>query len=64
MTAEQQNVLIIKGIISELPAVQRETVNEMADTVRRMIKSAPEGEGTLAMALVGAELQANDGKLP
>lgn len=56
MTAEQQSVLIIKGYISELPAVDQETVREMADHFRRMIAQNP-GCGKIAFALVGAELQ-------
>lgn len=59
MTQEQQTVLLIKGVISELPAAQKEACNELADHIRRVIKQAGEPVGTLALALVGAEAQAN-----
>ncbi len=59
MTPEQQTVLLIKGAISELPAAQEEACNELADHIRRAIKQAGEPVGTLALALVGAEAQAN-----
>lgn len=59
MTQEQQTVLLIKGTISELPTAQREACDELADHIRRAIKTAGEPVGTLALALVGAEAQAN-----
>jgi hypothetical protein len=59
MTQEQQTVLLIKGAISELPAAEKEACNELADHIRRAVKLAGEPVGTLALALVGAEAQAN-----
>lgn len=58
MTTEQQNILIIKGAIAELPAAQREACNELADHLRRVIKQAGSPVGQFALALVGAEEQA------
>lgn len=55
---EQQTLLLIKGAISELPADQEEACLELADHIRRAIKLAGEPVGTLALALVGAEAQA------
>lgn len=48
---------MIKGLISGLPAAEQEACNELAEHMRRQIKSAGEPVGTLAMALVGAEAQ-------
>lgn len=58
MTQEQQNILLIKGAISELPPAQREACNELADHIRRAIKQAGVPVGPYALALVGAEEQA------
>lgn len=55
MTQEQQTVLVIKGVISELPAAQVEACNELAELMRAQIRRAGEPVGTLALALVGAE---------
>ena len=54
MTQEQRTVLIIKGIVSELPDDQREACEEVAEHIRRVIKQAGE-VGLLAVALVAAE---------
>ncbi len=58
MTQEEQTVLIIKGIISELPAAQSEACRELAEHIRRICKLAGEPVGTIALSLVGAEAQA------
>lgn len=58
MSEEEQTLLMIRGAISILPAESRETITEMAEHIRRMIRTAPPGEGSLAVALVGAELAA------
>lgn len=57
MTSEQQTLLMIKGLISELPADQAEACHELADHLRRVIKQAGEPVGLMALALVGAEAQ-------
>jgi len=57
MTSEQETVYMIRGMITELPADQQEACNEVADHLRRVIESAGEPAGTLALALVGAEMQ-------
>lgn len=57
MTVEQQNILMIKGLITELPAAQAEACHELAEHLRRVIKQAGEPVGTMALALVGAEAQ-------
>jgi hypothetical protein len=57
MTQEQETVLLIKGIISELPASQAEACEELIEHIRRVCKSAGEPVGTLAITLIGAEMQ-------
>lgn len=61
MTAEQQTILMIKGLITELPADQAEACHEVAQHLRRVIESAGEPVGTLALALIGAEAQERAG---
>jgi hypothetical protein len=57
MTDEEQTVLLIKGAIAELPAAEREQCESMVEHLRRMIADAGSPVGTLAIALIGAELQ-------
>jgi hypothetical protein len=56
-TEEQETILMIKGAISELPPAQREQCEAMVEHLRRMVKDA-EPVGGLAIALIGAEMQA------
>jgi hypothetical protein len=58
MTEEQQTILMIKGAIHELSAAEEVACEELAEHIRRMIKHAGHPVGTLALALVGAEVQA------
>jgi len=58
MTDEQLTVLAIKGAIAELPPDLREQCNAMVEHLRRMVTDAGDVIGPLAVALVGAELQA------
>lgn len=57
MSEYEQTVLMLKGLISELPPVQREACEELADHLRLQIETAGEPVGLLAISLVGAELQ-------
>lgn len=57
MTPEEQTILLIKGMIAELPAAMAEQCNDLADHIRRAVKTAGDPIGTLALALVGAEAQ-------
>jgi hypothetical protein len=58
MTEEDKaTIKAIQDAIYSLPAAQCEACNEVADHLRRVIKSAGEPIGTLALALVGAEAQ-------
>lgn len=55
---ERITILAIKGAISELAPEHEERCNELAEHIRRMIASAGSPVGELAIALVGAEVQA------
>ena len=58
MNESQATVLLIKGVISELPADQREACLELIDHIRRGLAQAGDPVSTLAIALIGAEAQA------
>lgn len=57
MKPEEETVLMIKGMISGLPAAEREACDELCEHFRVTIKTAGEIVGPLAIALIGAELQ-------
>jgi hypothetical protein len=57
MSEDEQTILMIKGMIASLPPDQEEACNELAEFFRMNVKSAGEPVGTLAIALVGAEMQ-------
>ncbi len=57
MTQEQETVLLIKGAITGLTPAEQESCREAAEQIRRIIKSAGDHAGPLAVALVGAEMQ-------
>ena len=54
MTQEEQQVLIIKGTIADLPEDQRSKVMEQYKTLKAMMEDTP--LTGLAIALLGAEL--------
>jgi len=56
MSAEEETVLMAKGIVSELPAADQEVCNKLAEHFRVQIRSAGL-VGVLAFSLVGAEMQ-------
>ena len=58
MTREQETLLLIKGAISELEPEQREKVNQCTATIRQLLASHPDGEAFMAIALIGAEIDA------
>lgn len=58
MTREQETLLLIKGAISELEPEQREKVNHCTQTMRELLDSHPDGEALMAIALIGAEIDA------
>lgn len=54
---DKETIKAIQNVIYSMPAAQCEACNELAEHIRRVIKSAGEPIGTLALALVGAEAQ-------
>lgn len=59
MTEERQTLLIIRGVIAELPAADRHGV-ELAAAKLREVTLLHNDHGKLALALVGAEQAAED----
>ena len=59
MTHDQTLIYTIKGVIASLSAAEQEACLELADHMRRQISAAGNSVGTLALALVGAESQAD-----
>lgn len=58
LTEEQITILAIKGAISELPPRQQEKCMRLVQDIHYMLTEAGSPVGELAVALVGAELQA------
>lgn len=57
MSPEQETVYQFKGIISELSPGRQAKTMELVNTIRRLMVEAGDVEGTLAIGLIGAELQ-------
>lgn len=58
MSNAEETVFLIRGVIASLSPGDQEAVKELADHIKSAIRRAGEPVGTLAMALVGAEAQA------
>ena len=52
-----QTELLIRGLISSLKPERQAEVTRVAQAIRDLIATAPNGEGLLAFGLVGAELE-------
>jgi len=57
MTQDQQTVLMFKGLIASLPEESQAKVKQAEAVIRQLLTDYPEGEATIALGLVGAELQ-------
>lgn len=57
MTKEQETVLMIKGMIADLPPAQAEAVKELVKHIKGCILKAGVPVGSLAIALIRAEMQ-------
>lgn len=57
MTYDQETVLLFKGLIATLPANQQRNVQVCVDAIRKLLNDYPGGEATVAIGLIGAELQ-------
>jgi hypothetical protein len=60
MTADEMNLLVIKGMISEMPEDERDQVNQFSDKIRGLVKENPTA-GCMALSLVALELQVSAG---
>lgn len=57
MTPDQQTILMFRGLIASLPEENRVNVKKAEQQIRDVLASYPGGEATIAMGLIGAELQ-------
>lgn len=57
MTQDQQTILMFKGLIASLPEESQEKVKKAVQSIREVLATYPDGEATIALGLIGAELQ-------
>lgn len=57
MTQDQQTILMFKGLIASLPEGTQVKVKQAEKAIRQLLTEYPDGEATIALGLVGAELQ-------
>lgn len=57
MTQDQQTILMFKGLIASLPEESQTKVKQAEKVIRQLLGDYPDGEATIALGLVGAELQ-------
>ncbi|WP_324028807.1 hypothetical protein GC087_17110 [Pantoea sp. JZ2] len=57
MTQDQQTILMFKGLIASLPEESQAKVKKAEQAMREVLSAYPDGEATIAMGLIGAELQ-------
>lgn len=62
LSEDQQTVLMIKGAIASLSAEQHRQCMELYNKVVKLMSDAPDPLGTLVIALIGAEMQAQSTK--
>ncbi|MDH1317999.1 hypothetical protein N5C39_06405 [Enterobacter bugandensis] len=60
MTQDQQTILMFKGLIASLPEETQLKVKQAEKAIRQLLTEYPHGEATIALGLVGAELQCDD----
>ncbi|WP_257013727.1 hypothetical protein [Serratia fonticola] len=63
MTTDQQTLLMFKGLIASLPEESQVKVKEAATKFRAIIADYPGGEATVALGMIGAELQMGDSEM-
>ncbi|WP_145508868.1 hypothetical protein [Yersinia alsatica] len=61
MTRDEETVLLFKGLIASLPEDQQCNVQQCVDVIRKLLSEYPVGEATIAIGLIGAELQQQAG---
>jgi hypothetical protein len=57
MKRDEETVLLFKGLIASLPTDQQQNVQVCVDAIRKLLSDYPGGEATVAIGLIGAELQ-------
>ncbi|HDT2083469.1 TPA: hypothetical protein RCG81_004722 [Enterobacter roggenkampii] len=57
MTQDQQTILMFKGMIASLPEETQAKVKQAEKAIRQLLTDYPDGEATIALGLVVAELQ-------
>ena len=60
MTQDQQTILMFKGLIASLPEESQQNVKQAEQSIREVLAAYPDGEATIALGLIGAELQCDD----
>ncbi|MFA1615460.1 hypothetical protein ABME00_14705 [Citrobacter amalonaticus] len=60
MTQDQQTILMFKVLIASLPEETQVKVKQAEKAIRQLLTEYPDGEATIALGLVGAELQCDD----
>lgn len=63
MTADQQTLLMFKGLIASLPEENQEKVKEAEAKLRGIIADYPGGEAVVAFGMIGAELQMGNSEM-
>ncbi|WP_245209530.1 hypothetical protein [Serratia fonticola] len=63
MITDQQTLLMFKGLIASLPEESQVKVEEAAAKLRSIIADYPCGEATVALGMLGAELQMRDSEM-
>lgn len=59
MNSERATLLLVRGALSELPQEQQDAVNAAHEKLKAIVTEAGD-VGLLALALLGAEIQAED----
>lgn len=57
MTNEQETLLMIKGLIFEMPISEKEKFVSLVENIKKLLNEAGEPSASLAIALIGAEKQ-------
>lgn len=57
MTADQQTLLMFKGLLASLPGESQVKVIEAEKRLREVLAEYPTGEAMIAFGLIGAEAQ-------
>ncbi|WP_343463017.1 hypothetical protein [Pantoea sp.] len=60
MTQDQQTILMFKGLIASLPEESQTKVKAAVQSIREVLAAYPDGEATIALGLIGAELQCDE----